>query len=258
MAKFRLLEAVLSSFRPDTIEGLESLAVLYSAKLWAQWPESNDAPDLETARAAIATVEAPNGLAVLDVEHWPINQDPPAQTAEIAKYYILLSEVKLARPDLDIGYYGRIPIRDYWAPTLGGEREVQWRDRNAALLPLAELCDAFFPSLYTFYPDQDGWVNYAIKNLEMAPDLDKPSYPFLWPQYHGSSSRPFEYIGDDYWRLQLETCLAHADGLVVWGVGWDFVNGGRMPWSSDQPWYRVLRKFIADNGLDEDGEDEEN
>ena len=243
---FRIFEHLLYQSHPK-LKKLRHLEIL-DRELWTNGVVTN-APDVPAARLAVMPLD-PKGsdLVCLDVEHWNINQDEPESLAELAKLYMLLSEVKQQRPDLEFGYYGQIPIRNYWAPVLGGQRKQTWHDRNAAALPLWDLADVYFPSLYTFYPDQEGWRVYAKANIELVKGRGKKIYPFLWPQYHGSAANRFQYIGDDYFRLELETCFEEADGFVIWGAGWDFVNGGRLPW--DNPaWYQVVRKFQSEQEL---------
>jgi hypothetical protein len=112
--------------------------------------------------------------------------------------------------------------------------------------------DAIYPSLYTFYPDQDGWLKYALANISEARRYGKPVYVFLWPQYHESDPAvAWRFIPADYWRLELETAKQYADGIVIWG-GWQY-SGKRLnwllEWDDTAPWWIETQDFMADHGL---------
>src|SRR5262249_4133499 len=105
-----------------------------------------------------------------------------------------------------------------------------------------------FPSLYTYYPDQAGWVAYAKANLSEARRLapGKPVYCFLWPQYHDSSTLAYQFLPVDYWKLQLQTCRQYADGIVILGcVGKDGKMNGWLTWDDNAPWWQATIQFVA-------------
>ena len=56
---------------------------------------------------------------------------------------------------------------------------------NDQLRPLAGAVDILFPSLYTFYTDQGGWVRYAYAQIAEARRNanGKPVYVFYGQQY---------------------------------------------------------------------------
>jgi hypothetical protein len=110
---------------------------------------------------------------------------------------------------------------------------------NDQLRSLAGAVDVFFPSLYTFYPDQAGWKKYAIAQIEEARRYGggKPIYVFLWPQYHESNRiLGGSYLPADYWLLELETAREYADGIVLWS--------GSSKWDEDAPWWKVTKEFV--------------
>ncbi|MDO9084545.1 MAG: hypothetical protein Q7U56_14825, partial [Humidesulfovibrio sp.] len=98
--------------------------------------------------------------------------------------------------------------------------------------------DIIFPSLYTFYDDPAGWKKYAIATIQEAKRYGKPVYPFLWYQYHDSNKllggKP---IPAAIWRMQLETCLKYADGVVIWG-------GYKELWSEEAAWWQETKTFM--------------
>src|SRR5690606_26877227 len=100
---------------------------------------------------------------------------------------------------------------------------------------LAAAVDIIFPSLYTFYDQPEQWQRYAIGNVAEARQYGKPVYPFIWPQFHDSGAE----IPSTFWRQQLETVYAEADGLVIWSPA-----RGRPTWNPSAPWWQATTDFL--------------
>lgn len=174
--------------------------------------------------------------AIINLEHWPLPQ-------QMGKYIQVIDWWREVRPDVRVGYYSMLPLREYWAPvheSLGKypEQMIWWRQQNAALARrrndkgqfdsrgLADVVDFICPSLYTFYNDEQSgpeyshekwWEVYAIANIKESRAYTKQVYPFLWPRYHDSNATVgLQYLGDDFLRRQIEVCIEHADGCVIW------------------------------------------
>ena len=159
-------------------------------------------------------------------------------------------------PNLLVGYYSVLPVRNYWDALKGpGSSEYQnWQSLNQRAMDLASHVDVLFPSLYTFYADYDyrdgsprlsergRWVQYAVANLSEARRFGKPILPFIWPRYHPSEPWAYQEIGDEFWRLQLETVKEHADGVVIWAGG--DATGVRL-WQNDVSWWQETKSFIS-------------
>lgn len=145
-------------------------------------------------------------------------------------YEDIAAHIRTEAPHIRYGFYMVLPQRRYW------NRNYIWKARNDYFKPLSKMVDIIFPSLYAFYDDIQGWKDYAIDNINEAKKYNRPVYPFLWPQYHNASSRPGEYIEPDYWRAQVETCLTHADGLVLWG-------GYNEEWNDQAPWWQIVKEY---------------
>jgi hypothetical protein len=110
-------------------------------------------------------------------------------------------------------------------------------DREA---PIARLEDILLPSVYTFYEDREGWVQYAIQQIQEARRYggNKPVYVFLWQQYHASNQKlAGTYLPPEFWRLQLETARKYADGVVIWGEYDD-------TWNETAPWWLETKSFL--------------
>jgi hypothetical protein len=203
-------------------------------------------PSETVVRSLAKEVRGSSAPVVLDIERWPLKGDSLAVQSTVAKFLSVLSWVKDEAPGVPFGVYGTVPVPDYWRairPSVSTEFQ-SWQQDNDRLEGISRRVDALFPSLYTFYPDREGWVTYAIAQITEAKRnaAGKPVYAFLWPQYHESNrllgSRPLE---PDYWELQLNTVFQHADGVVIWG-GWG--GHGPEPWNEEAPWWQVTRRFL--------------
>jgi len=186
------------------------------------------------------------GIYFVDVEQLPnATTDSEADWDKtITKLSSILHWLKQERPSILLGLYGVMPERQYWPH----KRTREWKQRNTYFNRLSSYVDYVSPSLYTFYDDQQGWVEYAIDNIKEAKKSGKKVYPFIWPQYHQSSALAGQLIPGDYWRLQLETIYKHADGVIIWG-------GYKVDWSSSVSetdvtnwWYQTL-DFMQKKGL---------
>ena len=88
----------------------------------------------------------------------------------------------------------------------------------------------------------------ALAQLNAARAYGKPVYAFLWPRFHDSNRLlGGRYIGDDYWRMELDTARRYADGIVLWG-GWD--EGRPAQWDENAPWWRVTKGFLQEDGIE--------
>ena len=101
--------------------------------------------------------------------------------------------------------------------------------------------DAIFPSLYTFYEDQNGWETYARETLQAARQFNKPVYAFIWPKYHPSNKTlKGQYIPRECWRLELNTCRKYCDGVVIWN------HEPEKNWDPAAPWWQETLAFLAE------------
>jgi hypothetical protein len=235
---FPVYDALNTKNKPDLAKyGLIPLRVLYSSSLW-NVGESRDEPNIAKIKALASTL-TPNAPVCVDIEHWPVTGKPDAVNTTIFKLNQVISTIRSNQPTAKIGFYGVLPIRDYWRAVgaKGIKRQDQWLRENMALKSLAQSVDIVFPSLYTFYNDPEGWEKYAIQNIKEAKKYGRPVYVFLWPEFHDSTVLKGQNIPSDFWRMQLEICRKYADGIVLWGKsspGWD----------DNAPWWLETVKFI--------------
>jgi hypothetical protein len=189
------------------------------------------------------------GIIVIDLEQWPTVGAPAIVASSRQKYIDTLELFRKADPKGKYALYDVLPGRDYWRAMgpRGGAVYNSWQSDVDQLQPIVPHVDALFPSLYTFYPDQNGWVRYATENLRQARRIaaGKPVYCFLWPQYHDSAAAPFAILPGDYWNKELQTCRKLADGIVIWG-GYTTKGGGfkQLPWDDTAPWWKATLAFM--------------
>jgi hypothetical protein len=222
------------------------ITVLYESRLFVANQSPAAMPPETIVRSVAYELHDSPEPVVLDIERWPVKGDGLAVQSTVSKFLSVLLWVKDEAPGVPFGIYGTVPIPDYWRairdPT---SAEFQsWQQDNDRLEGISDRVDALFPSIYTFYPDRQGWVTYAIAQIAEAKRKakGKPVYAFLWPQYHESNRllglRPLD---PDYWELQLNTVYQHADGVVIWG-GWG--ANGPDSWNEEAPWWQVTKRFM--------------
>ena len=248
-AGFVIYDAMQQRGKPDLEQyGFRPLNVVYARRLWPQGAKI-DNPDTGWLGKYSKVLEKGAGTVCLDIEHWSTRgRDAAGVESSINKLLTVITTLRKYCPDKKYGYYGTLPVRDYWAPVRGRKDDIlKWQHQNSHLDVLAAAVDYIFPSLYTFYNDKAGWTKYAIANIREARKYGKPVIVFLWPQYHDSNFfRKFDYIDGDYWRLELETAWRYADGLVIWTPGGKL----RRDWDESQPWWQQTKQFIKAHGLD--------
>ncbi len=216
------------------------------------WPEGRpreEAPDPALVRQVLAALPDDGAPVVLDFELLYRVGNAGEIAASRARLGHILSLFRQASPRRPIGFYHLIPMADYWrayeGPQAAGSRA--WQRTNDQFAAIERGVDMLFPSLYTFYEDRAGWVAYATAQICEARRLsDKPVYVFLWPEYHdGANPQRGALVPGSYWRLQLETALRLADGVVLWG-GYDLRANRSRRWNPDSEWWLETMRFMAD------------
>lgn len=247
---FPVFDATLYSKKPDlSAYGISPITVVYAQQFGPQWFKQIDLlPSSESVTSVAREAKLKGGPVVIDIEHWPLKGSPGIVQESLRKYMTVLQWFRGTAPDTSPGYYGAPPIRDYWRAIKSGASQeyLSWQDDNDKIRPLADAVDIFYPSLYTFYPDQEGWKKYAIAQIEEARryGAGKSIYVFLWPQYHESNRiLGGRYLPEDYWQLELETAKQYADGIVIWG-GWDLKSNRPSRWDENAAWWKVTKEFM--------------
>lgn len=234
---------MLYSGKPDLSgDGLRRCRPVYTGLL-----DEDDEPDQALIEATAATVLGEGVTAddpvILDIEAYSLDiraTSEGAVTANQEKMRQALAWFKAAAPSLTVGYYAYPPLRDYFTPVLRVPANVAaWKNADTFLQPLANAGDALFPSLYTFFQDQAGWVTYAYENIAEAKRLagGKPVIPFIWPQIH-SVEMTGDFLSGAYWTLILNTIReAGCQGAIIWGPP-------NVAWDDEAEWWVATKAFL--------------
>ncbi len=251
---FRIFEIFGYRNKPDLLTRcVEPVKIWYGKTFWPEGTPRKKDMDLDLPERSLVENAALNSgrygpITVLDIEHWPIEDETLAQAA-VDNYITVLDWFRKAAPkEQAVGYYSMLPIRDYWRALKGPESSKyrSWQEQNDRLAPLAEAVDIVFPSIYTFYDDRDGWLVYAKAQIDESRRLapDKPVYAFLWPEYHPSNKwRGGDPIDPDYWRIQLDFLREHADGVIIWTID----DTKAIDFAEIPPWWDETVRFIEES-----------
>ncbi|MEM8948281.1 MAG: hypothetical protein AAGC99_03015 [Pseudomonadota bacterium] len=231
---------------------VERLKIWYAREFWPDGVPRKDDFDLglpDRDRVERVGMRSPEfgGITVLDIEHWPL-EDRTFADAAVDNYLTVLDWFrKSAPPEQAVGYYSMVPIRDYWRALRGVDhpKYQDWQEENDRLVRMAEAVDILFPSIYTFYEDQEGWLTYAKAQIEESRRIapDKPIYAFVWPEYHPSNdARAGDPIEPEYWRVQLDFLREHADGVVIWTID----DTKAVDFEDIPPWWDATVQFIEE------------
>jgi hypothetical protein len=116
-AQFVVFDGTLYLDKPDLAkQGLQPINILYAGSFWGRSQVSQSLPT-QTRINRMARESYVTGLpTVIDIEYWEV-QEPQANghsTENISKYLTVLQWFHRRQPKLQLGYYGNVPIRDYW------------------------------------------------------------------------------------------------------------------------------------------------
>ncbi len=253
---FLVYDGLANRGRPSAADlGFRAIDVKYRRSFFVG-QDTGQADEATVRATARDVVDRGSGIVVVDIEHWPLDlrQSSRAEILQsIDKLITVVHWLRDERPQIRIGLYDGVPIRDYRTtvrfarnPTDGEVYTLyhEWNLANQLLNPLAQALDFIMPSTYTFYEDQEGWATEMRELLKAAQRYGKPVYPFVMARYH-PSARPerlgWQPLPVDYWRFELETLYdLCVDGIVLWG---DTPH----QWSEEQeqPWVAAAKEFAA-------------
>jgi hypothetical protein len=234
---FVVFDALLYQGRPD-------LSALGMPRIIQMNPPhgAGDEVDDQKTRATMQGIKDYRGVIFLDYEAWPLGGVPAEVVADHVEKYSRVAEIAHETvPKATFGYYGVLPCREYWGLVLADRTKIDaWKECNRQGEAIANHVDVIFPSVYTFYDNQQAWDVYAKGMIAEARRYNKPVYVFLWPEFHPSNLLlRGTNIPAKFWRHQLEFCRASAaDGIVIWG-GW------QEQWKEDAPWWIETKAFLA-------------
>lgn len=229
---FRWLDELVYAGKPDlSANGWEPLKVTYG-DMWEGVGGKTQATVINEAflrDTYIPTIPSTTKLVCLNVEHYKWRKTDDATVEDsLTKLRHILDIWHSERPDIEIGYYAMGTGRDYWrALGFHGQEGIDaWKADNDRARCVTDAQDVLFPSLYTFYDNEQGILDYMQSNMEevhrAAPQ--KKMYPFLWPQYHNSNATlGYQQIPGAYWKKIVSKVYDFgAEGVVFWGAGSEF------------------------------------
>jgi len=227
--------------------GMKDIVIAYEASLWPPGASHSTPNTSYILNTYIPKIKGQNpDVVVIDIEVWKLSATMTSSeiTTNINKFKQVISAFRNGLPNAKIGIYMGVPERNWLAvcgdPAKRAARMTAWHNNNLRLATLASAVDIIFPSLYTFYGDSASvscWPYYAKANIKEARIYGKPVWAFLWMKYHPDGG----WIPRSFWRTQLDTVYANADGLVIWSK-----SVGSSAWSWTAPWWLETKDFLAD------------
>lgn len=235
--EFKLYDGTLYLEKPEGLGcGFEPAHVIFEHLSGVEVRGRSFSVIEETFARAVERARADGSQwVILDIE-----RIPPA-TWDLARDIAWLFKAHIG--DKKLGYYDVLPCVRYW-DVLGNRKPPECGGNPDGLERLIRVVDGVFPSLYVYYDDLDGWGRYATEKIVTAKRLGRPTYPFVWPQFHDSNKTlGRQFLGESQWEKVLDVVMQHADGLVLWG-GWEDAEGRRLVWDSGAPWWKVLARRV--------------
>lgn len=244
-ALFRVFQALIHSNQPDWRRyGIETAHVI-DRGIWRDEKNWRDA-DPNKIRAVVKALPADGGPVVIDIENLDLHRANTAMGANVRELDRIAGWFKTAAEGRPIGYYGLAPLGDYWRAIdypPGGT--IDWQQDNDSAASINRNADYIFPSLYTHYRDEAGWIRQAKAMVCEARRISgKPVYPFIWPEFHPGTTNEGLEVPAEFWRLQLQTLREVADGVVIWG-GYDLQKNKQRQWNENSDWWRVTREELS-------------
>lgn len=228
--------------------GIMTDHVVYQVDLGAPSVES-----MVRLAARMSVGQSYHDIVQMDHEYWENNLNRVSLDSAKASVRLMCETLrwfKSEQPELKVGFYGFVPIRDIYAYRTKPD-SIRWAANNNLLQPLADSVDYLCPSLYAFHADTAHYANYARAIIGEAKRLShgKPVYPYVSPQFHPSGSRYGQFLSHDYFALVLKTVKeAGADGVVIWG-GSDAMDDIPHIWDSTWGWWMATKEFMASLAL---------
>lgn len=245
--KFKVFNGLLYSDMPDLADyGISPIHII-DRGIWPKQTSHFEDPDPALVAKKLDALPDDGAPVVMDFEFYSFSQGRKKSLEALRGLTTIAESFKTAAPTRSIGFYGYMPVRDYFdaiKPKRSSKYKT-WQDENTMAGMLNPHVDFLAPSLYTFYNRPAEWQTYARAQISEARRIsDKPVYAFLWPRFHdqGKKKQP-PAIPSDFWRLQLDTMAEIADGVILWG-GWNFGKWASMKWNSQAPWWIETRKFL--------------
>lgn len=256
------------NFQEEKIQDIQLLTE------WYFWGEDDNKWEVNVERIKETTkrldVEKP---IVVNIEKWVTTGAEEVVSESVRKLELVVDTIHSVNQDFKVGIYSMLPTLDFWTPAVSdnnSQKFKDWENANIRLKELSEHVDIIFPSLYTYYSDQnlngslnlfnrETWIEFATETIAQARMYDKPVIPFIMPIYHGGggSTDPlsnnyrwwmYQNIGAEFWNIILKTVHKHADSVVIFDYNLLAPNGIEIPrkWDEELEWWDKTKDFIKE------------
>jgi hypothetical protein len=145
------------------------------------------------------------------------------------QYIRAIQIAKSMRPNVKFGFYA-LPFID---------RQPDYQKWNAAVGPLLQECDVFFPSLYQYYPqsskrgDKESTFveNNIMQVLKLAAQYNKMVMPFIWHRlYPDNKQHGLALVSETGFEQRVQDLVStQYQGKGIDGIVW---------WASDNYYYK--------------------
>lgn len=193
-------------------------------------------PDLETIERNLTPERVGNKPIVINIEAYRWNTGPDGSASQEVRDMItsVVETVRRLHPGNQIGFYGFLPIRDYYAPVraLASNRDdshfeyyrkmEQWRLTNELNAEwFCPLVDFLCPSIYHLMGDKTDrpWATYAWANINEAAHFGLPVCPFMTPMRRDQHPLPIQEWRQHLRLMDLFGQTGLIDGVYLWA--WD-------------------------------------
>jgi len=97
--KFLVFDAMLFKQKPDlTRYGLSPISMVYEGTIWQRGHSDAVLPDRDLVRSTAVEASKSGGIAVLDIERWPLSGDATVVEESIRRYETVIRWFKEAAP----------------------------------------------------------------------------------------------------------------------------------------------------------------
>jgi hypothetical protein len=215
----------------------------------AFWDSLSDQalPTQARVNSVLSGYEGYSGIICLDVERWNNwgNGGVPAGRMALQKYLDLLHMCRVTCPNARFSYYNMGPTvysDTYGAAPTNAAALAGIRAQNDLFAPLTAAQDVLFPAAYTVSLSTQDWLPYVQVGIQECIRLaaDKPRYPFLCPTFIGIRGSEDVNVDAQFFRSQMEFCIANADGFALWGGNIHNINI-----NFESEWWREIIAVVS-------------
>ncbi len=173
---------------------------------------------------------------VMNLEDWPLDGTPEETAESLRKLKQAANHIHYFNPNLMIGFYRLMPVRDVTSAVggRGDEGYAEWQRTNSRIAAaLEDTVDLLFPSLYILHlgdadaTTEERWSHYATENLREARRIadGKPLLAFIALYYHpnggdANETRPnpkgWQWVEPELIAYQLLRLRELVDGHVLY------------------------------------------